>query len=82
METKDIPAVMFAAVAIIGVLGGIGNRIATKRGIGAQFIKFIAPVVALPLAGAFVFQGMLTPAVVSLLLGILGYVFPGSAKEV
>jgi hypothetical protein len=81
MESKDILAIMFAAVAIIGVLGGIWNRIATKKGIGAQFIRFIALVVALPLAGTFVLQGMLTPAITSLILGILGYVFPGSAKE-
>lgn len=81
MATNDILAIMFATVTLIGVLGGVCNRIVTKKGIGAQFIRFIALVVALPLAGTFVFEGMLTQAVISLLLGILGYVFPGSAKD-
>lgn len=81
METRDILAIMCGAIAIIGVLGGIWSWVAIKKGIGAQFIRFIALVVALPLAAAFVFLGMLTPAVISLILGILGYVFPGSTKE-
>ena len=81
MDTRDILSIVFAAVAIVGVGGGIVNRIATRKGIGSQFIRYIALVVALPMAGTFVFQGMATEAVASLVFGILGYVFPGPAKE-
>lgn len=80
METKDLLAIIFGLVAVMGVGGGIANRLQLKKGIGAQFIRYIALVVALPLAGAFVFQGLLTEAVVTLILGILGYLFPGTGK--
>jgi hypothetical protein len=79
MEAKDVLSIMFAAVAPIGVLGGMWNRTQTKKGIGAAFIRYTAIVVALPIAATFVLQGMLTEAVVSLILGILGYVFAGKA---
>lgn len=81
MQTSDILSIMFAAVSLIGIIGGIANRLVTKKGIGSQFIRLMALVLALPLAAALVFQGMLTEAAISLLLGILGYVFPGSSKE-
>jgi len=75
MGTRDILSIMFAAVAIIGLLGGIWNRVQTKKGIGSEFVRFVALVVALPMAATFVLQGMLTEAVASLVLGILAYVF-------
>jgi hypothetical protein len=81
MGTRDILAIMFAAVAIIGVIGGIWNRLASGKGIGGKFVQFIALVVALPIAATFVLQDMVTPAIVSLVLGILGYVFAGSKQE-
>jgi len=80
MEARDILSIMFAAIAVIGVLGGITERIVSRRGIGSQFIRFMALVVTLPLAATFVLQGMLTEAVASLILGILGYIFASSAK--
>jgi len=70
------------AVPLIGVLGGLWHRIAMKSGIGRQFIRFIALVVALPFAAVFVLQGMGTEAAVSLILGILSYVFPGTDPAV
>ncbi len=76
MSTPDILSIMFASVAIIGVFGGLWNRNKVGRGIGVQFIRYVALVVALPLAGTFVFQGMLTEAVTALVLGILAYIFP------
>lgn len=75
-STPDILSIMFAAVAVIGVTGGLWNRNKVEKGIGVQFIRYTALVVALPLAGTFVFQGMLTEAVASLIIGILAYVFP------
>jgi hypothetical protein len=77
----DILSIMFAAVSIIGVAGGLLNRSKMEKGIGVQFIRYTALVVALPLAGAFVFQGMLTEAVTSLILGILSYVFPNGRSS-
>lgn len=81
MEVKDILSVLFGLVAVIGVVGAFTNRWTTKKGIGAQFIRLIALVVSLPLAGALAFQGLVTEAVVSLLLGILGYIFSGHSRE-
>ena len=81
MAANDILAILFGSVAVVGITGGIANRLIMKKGIGAQFIRFIALVVAMPLAGALVFQHMATQAVISLILGILGYIFPGPKKE-
>lgn len=75
-STPDILSIMFASVAVIGVAGGLWNRNKVGKGIGAHFIRYVALVVALPLAGTFVFQGMLTEAVTSLVLGVLAYIFP------
>lgn len=80
-STPDLLSLIFALVAVVGVGGGMVNRIVLKKGIGAQFIRYTALVVALPLAGTFVFQGMVTEAIASLVLGILGYVFPEGRGE-
>jgi hypothetical protein len=80
LAVKDLLAIVFGLIALIGVGGGIANRIQLKKGMGTQFIRYIALVVALPLAGALVFQGMMTEAVVTLIIGILGYLFPGTDR--
>jgi hypothetical protein len=81
MEARDILAIIFGVVALVGVLGGAVNRFQLKKGIGAQFIRYIAIVVALPVAASLAFQGLLTEAAVSVLTGALGYAFAQAAKD-
>ncbi|MFQ5562315.1 MAG: hypothetical protein ACE5FO_01980 [Parvularculaceae bacterium] len=79
MDAKEILAVLFGVVAVLGVFGGIVNRIQLRKGIGAQFIRYNAITVALPAAVSLAFLGMLTEAAVTVLTGALGYVFAGVA---
>ncbi len=81
MDTPDILTIIFGFVALVGVISGGVNRFQLRKGIGAQFIRYNAIVVALPLAGSLAFQGMLTEAAVSVLMGGLGYAFAGAAKD-
>lgn len=81
MNTRDIISIMFAFVSLAGVIGGAVNRYQLRKGIGAQFIRYIVAVLALPIAAALAFQGMLTEAAVTLILGVLGYLFPGAGKD-
>lgn len=81
MATPDILAVLFGLVALAGVVGGGINRFQLRKGIGTQFIRYIAVVVALPIAAALAFQGMLTEAAVSVLTGALAYAFAGASKD-
>lgn len=77
METNDILAVLFGLTALAGVIGGAVNRFQLQKGIGTQFIRYVAIVVALPMSAALAFQGMLTEAVVTIVTGALGYAFAG-----
>lgn len=81
MDSKDVLSLMFGAIGVLGVVGGVGNRLQTRKGIGTQFIRYIAIVVSLPIAAALAVQGMLTEAAVSVILGALGYAFAGAAKD-
>lgn len=53
----------------------------TPKGDWGQFIRYIVAVVALPIAATLAFQGMLTEAAVSLVLGVLGFLFPTAGKD-
>ena len=81
MATADILAIIFALVVLAGVISGGINRFQLKRGMGTQFIRYIAIVVALPTAAALALQGMLTEAAVIIIMGALGYAFAGTAKS-
>jgi hypothetical protein len=81
VETNDILAIVFGLVALAWVAGGAVNRFQLRKGIGAQFIRYIAIVVALPMSAALAFQGMLTEAVVTIITGALGYAFAGVANS-
>jgi hypothetical protein len=76
MDVKDILSLLFGFAAVAGVLGGLANRFVLKRGIGGQFIRYSALMVGLPLSGSLIFQGQVTESVVTLILGVLGYIFP------
>ncbi|MGE0056006.1 MAG: hypothetical protein AB7S74_17555 [Hyphomicrobium sp.] len=81
MTTHELLAVISALVALAGVIGGAVNRFQLKKGIGSQFIRYNALVLGLPIAAALAFLGMLTEAAVSVILGVLAYVFPGSSND-
>lgn len=81
LDTRDGLSLIFALVALAGVFGGMVNRYQLKKGIGTQFIRYIAISVALPMAAALAFQGMLTEAIVTIVMGALGYAFAGVAQE-
>lgn len=81
LGASDILAILFGLTALFGVIGGAVNRLQLKRGIGAQYIRFIAIVVALPAAVSLAFLGMLTEAAVTVLTGGLSYAFAGAAKD-
>lgn len=72
---------MFGGVAILGMAGGILNRVLMRKSIGSQFIRYNVVAVALPLAGSLAFLGRLTEAAVTILMGALGYAFAGSKKD-
>ena len=81
MDTPDILAIIFGAVALVGVFSGGVNRFQLRKGMGAQFIRYNTIVIALPAGTALAFQGMLTEAAVSVLTGALGYAFAGTVKD-
>jgi len=81
MTPVDLLSVIFAAVVPLGVAGILTNRILLKKGIGTQVIRLTALIVGLPMAAALALQGLMTEAFVSVLLGTLSYVFPGSQGE-
>lgn len=75
----DIISVIFALLAVIGLVGGLINRQAgaNPKGIGTQFIRYTALVVALPIAATLTMQGMQVEALVAVIMGALGYTFAG-----
>jgi uncharacterized membrane protein YjjB (DUF3815 family) len=79
--TRDILAILFGFVAFAGVFFGGLNRFQLQKSIGTQFIRYTAIVVALPAGAALAFQGLLTEAIASFLLGALGYAFAGAGKD-
>ena len=81
MGAPDILAIVFGLIALFGVIAGGVNRFQLKKGIGAQFIRYIAIVVALPAAVSLALLGMLTEAAAALLTGGLGYAFAGVAND-
>ena len=81
MDAPDILAILFGLVSLVGVTSGGVNRFQLKKGIGAQFIRYTAIVVAIPAAVSLAFQGMLTESAVTVLMGALGYAFAGVAKD-
>ncbi len=81
MGAPDILAIVFGLTALSGVIAGGVNRFQLKKGIGAQFIRYIAIVVALPAAVSLALLGMLTEAAAALLTGGLGYAFAGVAND-
>jgi hypothetical protein len=62
METREILAIIFGVVALIGTASAAVNRFQLRRSIGAQHIRYIAVAVGLPMAGSLAFLGMLTEA--------------------
>ena len=81
LAIHDVLSIIFGLVALAGVIGGAINRYQLKKGIGAQFIRFIAVSVALPMSASLAFQGMLTEAVVTIITGALSYAFAGARKD-
>ena len=80
MATRDTLAIIFALIALVGVIGGVVNRFQLGRGPGGQFNRYIAMVLAMPTAAALTFQGMLTEAAVAVILGALGFTFAGFGR--
>ncbi len=75
MDTKAAVSVMLAVVILLGVGGGMWNRIKLGHGIGWQFIRYSTIAIALPLAGVLALNGALTEASTAILAGALGYAF-------
>jgi len=85
MEMREIfsfaLALMFAAVSVAGVVYGGRNRLQLGKGIGTKFNRYIAMVVTIPIAAALALLGMLSEAMVTLILGALGYAFAGFGRD-
>lgn len=71
----------FAAVALVGAIGGVASRLLLKKGLGVQFIRYTALSVALPIAAALMFQDIPVAAVAAAVLGALGYAFADRDKK-
>lgn len=81
MDVTDWLSFAFAVVALAGVLVGGINRIQLRKGIGTQFIRYIAMVLALPIAACLALQDLLTEAAVSVISGALAYAFAGAVRD-
>lgn len=81
--TIDLISIIFALTAVVGLLGGLLNRSqgSKPKGIGTQFIRYTTIVVALPIAATLVLQDMPTEAIVTIVLGALGYTFTGAGAK-
>lgn len=75
MVIKSLSSALLALVILIGVGGGICNRIRLNKGIGWQFIRFSTIISAVPLAGILALNGVLNEAAAAILAGALGYAF-------
>mgnify|MGYP003675953905 CR=1 FL=1 len=81
MAASEIAGLLFAGTALAGVIGGAINRCFFGYGIGAQFIRYISVVVALPAGISLAIFGMLTEAAVSIITGVLAYAFAGVEND-
>jgi hypothetical protein len=75
MDTKVIVSILLALVALVGVSGALWNRNKLNKGIGWQFIRFSAIIVAIPIAGILALNGLLNEGISAILAGALGYAF-------
>lgn len=75
MEPKAIISGLLALVILVGVGGAIWNRTTLGKGIGWQFIRYSAIMIAVPLAGILALNGSLSEGSAAILAGALGYAF-------
>jgi hypothetical protein len=57
------------------VVGGLWNRIASKKGIGWQFIRFNVIAIGLPICGLLALNNVLTGEAAAIISGALGFAF-------
>lgn len=70
------------ALSLLAVfIGSLWNRVATKKGIGWQFIRYTVISISLPLAGLLALNNSLTGEAATLIGLALGYAFGKSGQE-
>lgn len=73
---------LILALSILAIfIGSLWNRIATKKGIGWQFIRYTVISISLPLAGILALNQCLTGEAATILALALGYAFGKSGDE-
>jgi len=70
-----------AASVLIVVTGSLWHRIATRKGIGWQFIRFNVIVIVLLTTGLLALNNALSSQAATLLAGALGYAFGKSGTD-
>lgn len=83
MSTIDILSIIFAMVALVGVIGAFATRfVGTKtKGIGRIFLRFTIGIVGAPAAIVLSLQDKQTEAVVTIVLAVLGIVAVAKATN-
>ena len=70
------------AVVILGILGGIWNRIKLKKGIGLRFIQYLGLVVILPVIVILSLEHRLSKDATGTIIGAaVGYVLARIGKD-
>lgn len=64
-----------AASVLAVIIGGLWNRIAAKKGIGWQFIRFNVIAISLPICGLLALNNALTGEAATIIAGAMGYAF-------
>jgi hypothetical protein len=81
MQVKDWLAVGLLALAVIVPILAMIGRLIQSKGIGWQFIRFNAIIVAVPVAGILALYGLLTEGAVAIMAGVVGYAFGKNGSD-
>lgn len=83
MQVEDwhwIVTVLLASAVPIALIGGLHNRLRSKKGIGWQFIRYTVLTISLPLIGLLVLNDALTSEAATLIGTAMGFAFGRRGK--
>jgi hypothetical protein len=76
-------SIILASAVPLALAGGLWQRIKANKGIGWQFIRFIAVATGMPIAGVLALNNLLTSEVITLIAATMGFAFgkSGDGKD-